>query len=116
MPRVDHGYALGIDYGTSNTVAVLRWPDGRVKPLLFDGSPLLPSAVFLDDAGDLLVGRDALHSGRSVCVEKPLTVDLAEGRALAELARQRGLTLFTAFPAAYRGAYFYADYVRGVTL
>jgi len=36
------GFRLGIDFGTSNTVAVLRWPDGRVKSLLFDGSPLLP--------------------------------------------------------------------------
>jgi predicted dehydrogenase len=45
--------------------------------------------------------RDALLRGRSVCVEKPLTVDLAEGRALAELARQRGLTLFTAFHRRY---------------
>ncbi|HEX5543516.1 MAG TPA: Gfo/Idh/MocA family oxidoreductase [Micromonospora sp.] len=45
--------------------------------------------------------RDALLRGRSVCVEKPLTVDLAEGRALAELARQQGLTLFTAFHRRY---------------
>lgn len=58
------GYRLGIDYGSSNTVAVLRWPDGRNRPLLFDGSPLLPSAVFLTGDGDLLSGRDALHSAR----------------------------------------------------
>ncbi|MEE6256934.1 Hsp70 family protein [Plantactinospora sonchi] len=58
------GYRLGIDYGSSNTVAVLRWPDGRNRPLLFDGSPLLPSAVFLTGDGDLLPGRDALHSAR----------------------------------------------------
>nr|MDT0659912.1 Hsp70 family protein [Micromonospora sp. DSM 115978] len=57
-------FRLGIDFGTSNTVAVLAWPDGRTKPLLFDGSPLLPSAVFLDDAGRLLVGRDAQHRAR----------------------------------------------------
>lgn len=58
------GYRLGIDYGSSNTVAVLRWPDGRHRPLLFDGSPLLPSAVFLTGDGALLSGRDALHSAR----------------------------------------------------
>ncbi|MER7009039.1 Hsp70 family protein [Dactylosporangium sp. NPDC000555] len=39
-------YGLGIDFGTSNTVALMRWPDGRVRPLLFDANPLLPSAVF----------------------------------------------------------------------
>ena len=58
------GFQLGIDFGTSHTVAVMRWPDGRAKPLLFDGSPLLPSAVYLDATGQLLVGRDALDSAR----------------------------------------------------
>ncbi|MFC4067762.1 Hsp70 family protein [Actinoplanes subglobosus] len=57
-------YALGIDFGTSNTVAVARWPDGRARPILVDGSPLLPSAVFADSEGNLLVGRDAVHSAR----------------------------------------------------
>ncbi|MBF9130943.1 Hsp70 family protein [Plantactinospora sp. S1510] len=58
------GYQLGIDYGSSNTVAVLRWPDGRCRPLLFDGSPLLPSALFLQPDGKLVTGRDAVHSAR----------------------------------------------------
>src|SRR5256714_14511025 len=55
---------LGVDFGTSNTVAVLRWPDGRVRPLLFDGSPLLPSAVYAEPGGQFVVGRDAVHSAR----------------------------------------------------
>ncbi|GFJ82552.1 Hsp70 family protein [Phytohabitans houttuyneae] len=55
---------LSIDFGTSTTVAMLVRQDGRPAPLLFDGSPLLPSAVFADADGDLLVGRDAWHSGR----------------------------------------------------
>ncbi|MEV4758597.1 Hsp70 family protein [Micromonospora sp. NPDC049559] len=54
------GYRLGIDFGTSSTVAMLAAPDGRVKPLLFDASPLLPSGVFAGpDAGPLLTGADA---------------------------------------------------------
>src|SRR5262245_50856988 len=57
-------FGLGIDFGTSNTVAMLRWPDGRVKPVLFEGSPLLPSAVFAPAEGGLVVGSDALHRGR----------------------------------------------------
>ena len=57
-------YALGVDFGTSNTVAVARWPDGRARPILVDGSPLLPSAVFADSDGNLLVARDAVHSAR----------------------------------------------------
>jgi molecular chaperone DnaK len=55
---------LGIDFGTSNTVAMVRGPDGRARPLLFDGSPLLPSAVYLNPDGRLLVGRDAERSAR----------------------------------------------------
>jgi molecular chaperone DnaK len=55
---------LGIDFGTSNTVAMLRTSDGRVRPLLFDGSPLLPSAVYLNTDGRMLVGRDAERNAR----------------------------------------------------
>lgn len=55
---------LGIDFGTSHSVAVVKWPDGRTRPLLFDGSPLLPSCVFVDASGGLLVGMDARHSAR----------------------------------------------------
>src|SRR2546423_1215664 len=58
------GDALGVDFGTSNTVAVLRWPDGRARPLLVDGSPLLPSSVYADPNGTILAGRDAVHSAR----------------------------------------------------
>src|SRR3954451_19510759 len=42
---------LGVDFGTSNTAAMIHWPDGRARPLLFDGSPLLPSAVYAEPAG-----------------------------------------------------------------
>src|SRR5438046_6989069 len=54
---------LGIDFGTSNTVAVVRLAD-RARPLLFEGSPLLPSAVYAEPGGALIVGRDAVHSAR----------------------------------------------------
>src|SRR5262249_1856744 len=53
------GFGIGVDLGTSNTVAVVRWPDGRTRPLLYDGAPILPSGVLLDEAGRLHVGRDA---------------------------------------------------------
>ena len=67
MP-IDQGapkrHALGVDFGTSNTVAVARWPDGRARPILVDGSPLLPSAVYAEPNGQLIAGRDAVHSSR----------------------------------------------------
>ncbi|WP_051393725.1 Hsp70 family protein [Glycomyces arizonensis] len=56
-------YLLSVDLGTSHTVAVVIWPDGRTRPLLFDGSPVMPSAVFLDEAGTVHVGRDAERLG-----------------------------------------------------
>jgi actin-like ATPase involved in cell morphogenesis len=53
---------LGMDLGTSTTVAVVSGRGKRVKPLLFDGSPLMPSAVYADPEAGLLVGRDAVHA------------------------------------------------------
>ncbi|GIJ51408.1 hypothetical protein Val02_82940 [Virgisporangium aliadipatigenens] len=51
-------YQLGIDLGSSTTVAVVRGADGLVRPLLFDGSPLLSSGVFAGPDG-ILTGADA---------------------------------------------------------
>ncbi|RAO39171.1 Chaperone protein HscA like protein [Micromonospora saelicesensis] len=59
MAGQHEGFALGIDLGMSNTVAVLRWPDGRTRPLLMDGQPLSPSAVYADPDGTLHSGWDA---------------------------------------------------------
>jgi hypothetical protein len=59
------GWVLGVDLGTSHTVAMLRRADGRTRPLLFDGQPLLPSAVYLDTTGRLHVGRDAIRLGQA---------------------------------------------------
>ncbi|MET0415852.1 MAG: Hsp70 family protein, partial [Actinoplanes sp.] len=58
-------FVLGVDLGTSHTVAMLRHPDGRTRPLLFDGQPLLPSATYLDKSGRLHVGADALRLGQA---------------------------------------------------
>ncbi|MEQ4301715.1 Hsp70 family protein [Plantactinospora sp. B6F1] len=60
------GARLGIDFGTYNTVAVLALPGREPRPLLFDGSPLLRSAVCADTGERLLVGRDALHTALSL--------------------------------------------------
>jgi hypothetical protein len=57
-------FRLGVDFGTTHTVAALSFPDGRVQPLLFESNPLLPSAVFAEEGRRLLVGRDAERSSR----------------------------------------------------
>ncbi|MFC4047501.1 Hsp70 family protein [Dactylosporangium siamense] len=59
------GYQLGIDFGTSNTVAMLAGPDGRVRPLLFGVSPLLSSGVFAAVDGGLLTGVNGEHAAVS---------------------------------------------------
>ncbi|WP_320069302.1 Hsp70 family protein [Micromonospora sp. RTGN7] len=65
MAGQHEGFALGVDLGTSNTVAVLRWPDGRTRPLLVDGQPVIPSGVYADADGRLHVGRDAQRLARA---------------------------------------------------
>jgi Hsp70 protein len=56
---------LGVDYGTAATVAVVCWPDGRWRPVVFDGGVVLPSAVFVADGGELVTGAAALLRGLS---------------------------------------------------
>ncbi|MGC4746033.1 Hsp70 family protein [Micromonospora sp. DT201] len=65
MAGQHEGFALGVDLGTSNTVAVLRWPDGRTRPLLMDGQPVSPSAVYADPDGTLHTGWDARRLAQS---------------------------------------------------
>ncbi|MFC3496046.1 Hsp70 family protein [Glycomyces rhizosphaerae] len=50
---------LAVDLGTTHTVAVVGRAGQEPRSLLFDGSPLLPSGVFLDNEGELHTGRDA---------------------------------------------------------
>jgi actin-like ATPase involved in cell morphogenesis len=55
---------LAVDFGTSNTVAALATDGGAARLVTIDGSPLVPSAVFLTDDGSLAVGRDADRQAR----------------------------------------------------
>ncbi|GAA0718861.1 Hsp70 family protein [Dactylosporangium roseum] len=55
---------LGVDLGTTHTVAALTAADGRSQPLLFDASFLLPSSIYAEVDGHLLVGKDAERSAR----------------------------------------------------
>lgn len=55
------GFRLAVDFGTTHTVAMLSEPTGRVRSLLFDGSPLLQSAVLAAADGRLHAGIDAVR-------------------------------------------------------
>ncbi|MEU3280003.1 Gfo/Idh/MocA family protein [Streptomyces antibioticus] len=50
------------------------------------------------------VCADALAAGVAVCVEKPLATRVEDGRALAALARDKDVTLFTSFHRRYNSA------------
>ena len=60
------GYRLGIDVGTTNTVAAVA-VDGAPAAMvtLSDGLPELPSLVFVTDDGQLLVGSDAARAAEA---------------------------------------------------
>jgi hypothetical protein len=58
-PRARWDRRLAVDFGTTHTVAVLA----PGMPLLFDASPLLSSAVAIEN-GRLLTGRDAVRAGQ----------------------------------------------------
>jgi hypothetical protein len=105
------GLLMAVDYGTVNTVAVLRRPDGQTRPLLFDGSPLVPSAACVGPDGRLLVGRDAESAGRvdpAAFVADPRSrIDAGTvvlGCSAFPLAEVIGATLAVAAREAIRGA------------
>lgn len=55
---------LAIDFGTTTTVAAVRADGSPPRLLAIDGSPLMPSSVFLTESGTLTVGRDADRQAR----------------------------------------------------
>ncbi|QWF77650.1 Hsp70 family protein [Amycolatopsis sp. CA-230715] len=55
---------LSVDLGTSNTVAVLSAHGRPPRVIEVDGSATMPSAVFADEDGTLMVGRDAERRAR----------------------------------------------------
>src|SRR5439155_26516417 len=64
LAEPDEGTGLSVDIGTATTRAMVSGPNGQVQALLFDGSPVLPSAVYADASGKILTGRDALEAAR----------------------------------------------------
>lgn len=60
---MDEPVRLAVDLGTTHTVAVVRRGGQQPRALLFDGTPLLSSGVFVDAAGTPHTGRDAQRLG-----------------------------------------------------
>lgn len=49
---------IGIDLGTTNTL-VYGKIDGRIKPVKFNGNVTLPSVMFVEEDGSIIIGRKA---------------------------------------------------------
>jgi molecular chaperone DnaK (HSP70) len=79
-----HAVRLGVDFGTTHTVAAVADAAADVRPLLFDASPLLVSAVYSEPGGTRSTGRDAergaLHDPSRFEPNPKLRID--EGRVL----------------------------------
>ncbi|HHT26611.1 MAG TPA: Hsp70 family protein [Firmicutes bacterium] len=52
---------IGIDLGTTNSVAAVIGDNGRPYVLEYGGERIVPSVVAVDDQGKLLVGKEAKH-------------------------------------------------------
>jgi predicted dehydrogenase len=68
---------------------------------LLDGTDVDAVVVNVPNDKHFEVCRDAISSGRAVCVEKPLATRIEDGRELVRLARDHGVVLFTAFHRRY---------------
>jgi predicted dehydrogenase len=87
--------------------AVIGLPAGRLFGRLEEGLTRVEHDAVLVTTilpGHVPVARAALEAGKHVLVEKPFAPSVAEGRALVELAAERGLTLMVSqnyrfFPA-----------------
>ena len=80
------GFLRGIDYGTSNTWGGLRWPNGRVRPLLFDGGRVR-RMVFTDGIShSVLTGQHALVTTVLIPLANCRLQELAPYQVLARSA------------------------------
>ncbi len=89
------GWTLAIDFGTSGTLAAASIGGATPDVIELDGSRAMPSLVFIDDSGEVIVGKaaDALAAGapdRAIRAPKRRLADPAPvvvaGRAFAATA------------------------------
>jgi Fe-S protein assembly chaperone HscA len=95
----DGGVVIGIDLGTTNSLAAIMGKDGPRVLYDKDGDPLVPSVVSFEDDGRPLVGRQArartiLNPRRTVHSVKRLM-----GRGWDDVAAERGFLAYPIVPS-----------------
>jgi len=93
------GVIIGIDLGTTNSLAAVMGKDGPRVLHEVDGSPLIPSVVSFQDDGGHIVGRDA----RAMSVLNPTrtvhSVKRLMGRGFDDVADERGMLPYRIGPS-----------------
>lgn len=54
------GIAIGLDFGTTNSVVTYEDVNGKLKTYKQNGSPLIPSAIYFKTKDDYVIGQKAL--------------------------------------------------------
>ncbi|MHC4846520.1 MAG: Hsp70 family protein, partial [Planctomycetota bacterium] len=93
------GVVIGIDLGTTNSLAAIMGKDGPRVLYEADGDPLIPSVVSFRDDGSHIVGREA----RAMSVLNPTrtvhSVKRLMGRGFDDVADERGLLPYRIGPS-----------------
>jgi len=55
------GVAIGLDFGTTNSVVTYEDNKGRLKPFKLGDSPLIPSVIYFKSRDDYVIGQSALN-------------------------------------------------------
>lgn len=56
--------AIGLDFGTTNTVVTYEDKNGKLRPYKVNGSPLIPSVIYFKSRADYLIGQRALAKSK----------------------------------------------------
>ena len=55
------GIAIGLDFGTTNSIVTYEDKKGKLRTFKQNGSPLIPSAIYFKSRDDYLIGTKALN-------------------------------------------------------
>ena len=86
------GIAIGLDFGTTNTIVTYEDVGGKFKTYKLNGSPLIPSAIYFKTRDDYIIGQAALSMStkNSAGLVQGFKTKLNENAAPFELTLEDG--------------------------